>query len=185
MFKGSNILRLEIDCQELRQHLPNLRVTYVNIFTHPQKPEERFLLCLIKTLQTLPARRILVIHGSNREKVRVGNILRSSASQSTDLVVGGCLCHIHSSKDVRITGPRGDYYNSSPPSRIWFENVLWVRNHTHCAMPPTFSRRKKGCLTGCLLCKVGKACVHDPAYKPRRLAQAQYHSWSHPWRIIL
>lgn len=178
-FNGSNRLRLEIDCQELRQHLPNLQLTYVNIFTHPQKPEEKFLLSLIKTLHTLPGRRILVIHGSNREKVRVSNILRFSASQSTDLVVGGCLCHI---QDVRASRPRGDYQNSSRDKRIWFENVLWVRDHTHCTLPPYLSRRIKGCLTGCLLCKVGKACVHDPAYKPRRLGQTQYHSRGHPWR---
>lgn len=185
VFTGSNRLRLEIDCQELRQNLPNLQLTYVNIFTHPQRPEEKFLLCLLKTLHTLPGRRILVIHGSNREKVRVSNILRLSASQSTDLVVGGCLCYTHSSKDVGTSRPRGDYYNSSPPKRIWFENVLWVRNHTHCMLPPYSSPRIKGCLTGCLLCKVGKACVHDPAYKPRRSAKGQSHLWGQPRRILL
>lgn len=174
IFNGSNRLRFEIDCQELRQHLPNLRLTYVNIFTHPQKPEEKFLLCLIKTLHTLPGRRILVIHGSNREKVRVSNILRLSASQFTDdLVVGGCYCHV---QDVRTSHPRADYYNSSPPRRVWFENVLWVRDHIYCTLPPYLSPRIKGCLTGCLLCKVGKACVHDPAYKPRRLCQIIYNS---------
>lgn len=168
IFNGSNRLRLEIDCQELRQHLPNLQLTYVNIFTHPQKPEERFLLSLIKTLHTLPGRRILVIHGSNRERVRVSNILRLSASQSTDLVVGGCLCHIH---DIRASRHRVDHLNTSRDRCIWFENVLWVRDHPYCTLPPYLSRRPKGCLTGCLLCKVGKACVHDPAYKPRRLGQ--------------
>lgn len=177
IFTGSNRLRFEIDCQQLRQHLPNLQLTYVNIFTHPQKPEEKFLLSLIKTLHTLPGRRILVIHGSNREKVRVSNILRFSASQSTDLVLGGCLCHI---QDVRASRPRGDFHNSSRDRRIWFENVLWVRDHSRCTLPPYFSRRIKGCLTGCLLCKVGETCVHDPAYKPRRLGQTKYHSWEHP-----
>lgn len=171
-FNGSNRLRLEIDCQELRQHLPNLQLTYVNIFTHPQKPEEKFLLSLIKTLHTLPGRRILVIHGSNREKMRVSNILRFSASQPTDLVVGGCLCHI---RNIQASRRRGDYQNSSRDRRIWFENVLWVRGHTHCNLPPRFSRRTKGCLTGCLLCKVGKVCVHNPAYKPRRFSQTLYH----------
>lgn len=178
IFNGSNRLRLQIDCQELRQHLPNLQLTYVNIFTHPQKPEEKFLLSLIKTLHTLPGRRILVIHGSNREKVRVSNILRFSTSQSTDLVVGGCLCHM---KDVRTSCPRSVYLNSSRHRRIWFENVLWVRDHSHCTFP-RYSRRIKGCLTGCLLCKIGQACVHDPAYKPRRLRHTQHQSWEQRWR---
>lgn len=170
IFDGSNRHKLEHDCQKLRQHLPNLQLTYVNIFTHPQKPEEKFLLGLIKTLHTLPGRRTLVIHGSNREKVRVSNILRFSASQSTDLVLGGCLCHI---QDVRASRPRGD-----GERRIWFENVLWVRDHSRCTLPPYLSRRIKGCLTGCLLCKLGETCVHDPAYKPRRLGQ--YHLWELP-----
>lgn len=180
-FNGSNRLRLEIDCQELRQHLPNLQLTYVNIFTHPQKPEEKFLLILIKTLHTLPGRRILVIHGSNREKVRVSNILRFSASQSTDLVVGGCRCHIQDLRARRHT--LIDYLDSSRDRRIWFENVLWVRDHSYCTLPASLSRRSKGCLTGCLLCKVGKACVHDPAYKPRRLVRTD--SWEQRWTNIL
>lgn len=174
-FNGSNRLRLEIDCQELRQHLPNLQLTYVNIFTHPQKPEEKFLLSLIKTLHTLPGRRILIIHGSNREKVRVSNILRFSASKSTDLVVGGCLCHLQHLQNLQASRRRGVYQYTSRDRRIWFENVLWVRDHPYCNLPPHLSRRTKGCLTGCLLCKVGKACVHDPAYKPRMFCKTLHH----------
>lgn len=184
-FIGSNRLRLEIDCQELRQHLPNLQLTYVNIFTHPQRPEEKFLICLIKTLHTLPGRRILVIHGSNREKVRVSNILRLSVSQSADLVLGGCLCYFQSSRDFRTTPPRGVYHSSSPPRRIWFENVLWIRYHSHCTLTPYSFRRVKGSLIGCLLCRAEKACVHDPAYKPRRLAQGGHFSWPYYRRINL
>lgn len=182
ILNGSNRPRLEIDCRELRQHLPNLQLTYVNIFTHPQRPEEKFLLHLIKTLRTLPGRRILVIHGSNREKLRAINILRSSVSQSTDLVLGGCVCYV--SRGVGIICPRSESLDS-PPRRIWFENVLWVRNHAHCTLPPSLSRRGKGCLIGCLLCKVGKDCVHDPAYRPERLAAGQNWVWDRRWRILL
>lgn len=172
---GSNRLRLEIHCRELRQHLPNLQLTYVNVFTHPQRPEERFLLHLIRTLQTLPGRRILVIHGSNREKVRVINILRSSISQSADLVLGSCICYT-----FRATGTP----DFPPFRRFWFENVLWLRNHPHCTLPPFLSRRVKGCLIGCLLCKIGKGCVHDPAYRPQRL-EASHITVRNRWRIIL
>lgn len=168
-FVGSNRLRLEIDCQELRQHLPNLQLTYINIFTHPQRPEEKFLLCLIKTLHTLPGRRILVVHGSNREKVRVSNILRLSVSQSADLVLGGCLCYFESPKHVVITPPRSGYSNPSPPRRFWFENVLWIRYHDSCMLAPHLFGRVKGNLIGCLLCRAEKVCVHDPAYTPRRV----------------
>lgn len=165
---GSNRLRLEIYCRELRQHLPNLQLAYVNIFTHPQRPEEGFLLHLVRTLHTLPGRRILVIHGSNREKVRVVNILRSSISQSADLVLGSCICYTsRTSKTSRSNGGTPDF---PPFTRFWFQNVLWLRNHPHCTLPPYLSRRVKGCRIGCLLCKFGsKGCVHDPAYRPQRL----------------
>lgn len=167
IFNGSNRLRLEIYCQELGRHLSNLQLTYVNIFTHPQRPEERFLLHLIRTLHTLPGRRILVIHGSNREKVRVINILRSSLSQSADLVLGSCICYtIRATKNSRS---KWGTPNFPPFTRFWFENVLWLRNHPYCTLPPSVTRRGKGCLIGCLLCKVGKGCVHDQAYRPQRL----------------
>lgn len=179
IFNGSNRRRLEIDCQELCQNLPNLQLTYVNIFTHPRRPEEKFLLHLLKTLHTLPGSRILVIHGSNREKVRVINILRSSVSPSTDLVLGGCICFTF--KGVEASRPIVEYPDSPPPRRIWFENILWVRNHAHCTLPPSISRRGKGCLIGCLLCKVGKDCVHDRAYRPQRVAAGR----DRRWRILL
>lgn len=171
IFIGSNRLRLVLYCQELGQHLPNLQLTYVNIFTHPQRPEEGFLLHLIRTLQTLPGRRILVIHGSNREKVRVINILRSSISQSADLVLGSCICYTFRTNGTSRSKERTPDF--PPVRRFWFENVLWLRNHPHCTLPPFLSRRVKGCLIGCLLCKVGKGCVHDPAYRPQRLEASQ------------
>lgn len=85
--------RLKAEFKLLSTHLPNLESTRVDLFTTYRRPCERFLVCLVRSCQLLPGKKIITVHSTNREKVRIGNILRAHLNGCSDLVIlGGCIC---------------------------------------------------------------------------------------------
>lgn len=85
--------RLKAEFKLLSTHLPNLKSTRVDLFSTYERPCQRFLVCLVRSCQLLPGKKIITVHSTNREKVRIGNILRIHLKSCSDLLIlGGCIC---------------------------------------------------------------------------------------------
>lgn len=85
--------RLKAEFKLLSTHLPNLKSTRVDLFSTYERPCPRFLVCLVRSCQLLPGKKIITVHSTNREKVRIANILRIHLNGCSDLLIlGGCIC---------------------------------------------------------------------------------------------
>lgn len=88
--KAAEGLRAEF--KMLSTHLPNLKSTRVDLFSYKRECQ-RLLVCLVRSCQLLPGKKIITVHSTNRGKVRIGNILRIHLNGCSDLVIlGGCIC---------------------------------------------------------------------------------------------
>lgn len=85
--------RLRAEFKMLSTHLPNLKSTRVDLFSSYKRECQRFLVCLVRSCQLLPGKKIITVHSTNRGKVRIGNILRIHLNGCSDLLIlGGCIC---------------------------------------------------------------------------------------------
>lgn len=89
--KAAEIIKAEF--KSLATHLPNLHTTLVDLFFTYTSPCQRFLTYLVRSCQLLPGKKIIIVHDTNRGKVRVDNILRIHVKRCSDiLLLGGCIC---------------------------------------------------------------------------------------------
>ncbi|KAL8858435.1 MAG: hypothetical protein Q9178_005116 [Gyalolechia marmorata] len=99
-------------CVWIRKNLPNLQHTYIFLFSpdglspvpvkpdgnsQPNRPSDRFLIRVIRFLDSIPGHKTIQFRGSNNSKRIVGNILaphfRGRDPESRTIsVVGGCRC---------------------------------------------------------------------------------------------
>ena len=160
--------RIKTVCLHLKRSLPNLKETRFYLFCYP-KLQQRFLQRLIDSIEILPAKRIIIIQGSNREKQRITAMVRgfinstppSSSLASNLLVLGGCICS-------PFTNPPGNLF-SSPQTRPEADTLYawvsrrwkWVEAVKRVGSLPVGPPTYKGPLVGCLLCGDQEGCLHE------------------------
>ncbi|KAL8686743.1 MAG: hypothetical protein Q9224_005351, partial [Gallowayella concinna] len=125
-------------CTWINQNLPSLRHTYIFLFDPPPtsnanyqwtkvpaRPSDRFLIRIIRYLDTIPGEKTIEYRGSNNSKRIVGNILAPHfRDRSDDLptirVIGGCYCACWTRRTPNSTCWTG-------PDTLW----PWLRDWDH------------------------------------------------------
>lgn len=172
--------RLKAEFKSLSTLLPNLNTTRVDLFCTNARPCQRFLVCLVRSCQLLHGKKIITVHSTNREKVRIANVLRIHLQGSSDLLLlGGCICipflemrreqrrvYVHT-REIHCARPDrlNSWVKETPKSRerLAYESVV-----KYGSVFFSYSAQVKGPRIGCLLCNLGTDCVHEARYTPTR-----------------
>lgn len=185
--------RIKAEFGFLSTHLPNLSSTRIDLFCTYARPCQSFLVSLLRSCQLiLPGMKIMTVHSTNREKIRIANILRTHLDARSDLflLLGGCMCipFLYTSPKQLEQFQRMPRYNlytrekdRAQPDRL----ISWVWEMStaprerrigymfvvkHGSVYLSDKAKAKGPLMGCLLCKLNTACVHEARCSPIRKA---------------
>lgn len=183
--------RFEAEFKLLSRLLPNLSTTQVDLFCIYAKPCESFLVCLLRSCQLLHGKKIISVHGTNREKTRIAKIFQVYLNGCSDvLLLGGCDCipvlEI-GSIDCPVHMPRGQIFSREPSgsngwpgdwimrTEYWYTQAGWGYDRQrrwsqiwYTSLFLSDNAEFKGPRMGCLFCKLDTECVHDKRYSPIR-----------------
>lgn len=170
----------EVFCSWAKEKLPNLQQTYIFLFG-PGHPSQRFLVRLVRFLDSIPGQKTIVYRASNNCKRMVGNILAEvfrhrTPDAPTIRILGGCYCQcwtppFHTTSRHR----RGRGWTGPDTLYPWVECMHAYKhsnrwgNAIKGSITPRFSLKHKGPIVGCLLCHKPTECVHDKRLKPGRI----------------
>ncbi|KAL8725928.1 MAG: hypothetical protein Q9166_007056 [cf. Caloplaca sp. 2 TL-2023] len=172
-------------CAWINKNLPNLQHTYIFLFGPAGRPSDRFLVKMIRFLDSIPGDKTIEFRGSNNSKSIFANILAPvlrgrSEDSRTIRILGGCYCQCWAS-----SSPYRDTWMQ--PDTLWPWLSDWSNKKATIAfygsITPKFCQKHKGPLTGCLLCWKRKQCSHDARLRPGRIVPegdpgtAHYTMW--------
>lgn len=174
--------RLKAEFKLLSIHMPNLNLTRVDLFFKYTRPCQRFLVCLVRSCQLLPGKKIITVHGSNREKERIANMLRIHLNGCSDiLLLGGCICipflGMEWERYKVLIYTRETHRARADSLNLWVAEQSLSRRGKRAAFESvvkygsvflSYNPQVKGPRMGCLRCKLGTDCVHEAKYTPTR-----------------
>ncbi|KAI4143748.1 MAG: hypothetical protein L6R39_004466 [Caloplaca ligustica] len=167
-------------CSWIRKALPNLRHTYIFLFG-PSNPSQRFLVRLVRFLDSIPGEKTIEYRASNNSKRMVGNTLaqvfrQRAADAPTIRILGGCYCQCWTPGfHLAFHGCRDFSWTRSNTLWPWLDLMKRDKhsnkrkNAIEGSITPQFSFKHKGPMIGCLLCHKRSNCVHDARLKPGRI----------------
>lgn len=148
----------------------------------PAKLSQRFLIQLLRFLDSIRGLKTIVYRASNNSKRMVENTLaqvfkRRPLDAPTIRVLGGCYCQCWTPDHHLISRDCMDFCWTQPNTLwLWLEGMTAnqrlqrVTDAIEGSITPQLFFKHKGLMTiGCLMCHKSSECVHDKRSKPGRI----------------